>query len=160
MFNATLDRTAKTIPYVMAASAIIFLLAGFFVKDQLGPWILSFPSAVIMVVLFGCRAYMPLGYTIDLDHVAVERKIGKFFIPRTEIEQAVLVTDKDLGRTWRMAGNGGVFGYTGWYKTASFGTIRWFVTSREKYVMIVMQSGKKYLLSPDDPKGFIDSIRP
>ena len=158
MFQATLDRNAKIIPYVMGAFAIALLVVGFFVDKSLGPWIFSFPSAVILVVILACRAYMPLGYSIDNDQVAVERKIGRFIIPRTDIECVQVVSAEDLGRIWRMAGNGGVFGYTGWFSSSKYGTMRWFATSREQGVLLTLRSGKKYLLSPDDAKGFAKAL--
>lgn len=158
MFQATLDRNAKIIPYVMGAFAVALIIVGFFVDKQLGPWVFSFPSAVILVVILGCRAYMPLGYTIDNDQIAVERKMGRFIIPRSEIESVQVVSPEDLGRTWRMAGNGGVFGYTGWFSSSKFGTMRWFATSRERGVLLQLRSGKKYLLSPDDAQGFVKAL--
>jgi hypothetical protein len=159
MFKASLDRTAKITPYAMGAFALILIIVGFTINDKLAPWIFSFPSAVILVIILGCRAYMPLGYTIDSTSITVERKMGSFLIPRKDIQDTQVVTAEELGRTWRMAGNGGVFGYTGWFSSSKFGTMRWFATSREQGVLITMHSGKKFFLSPDDAKGFISALK-
>lgn len=159
MYKASLDKNARLIPYVMAAFAIALLIVGFVNKSEMAPLVLSVPSAFILVLILGCRAYMPLGYTIDAGHINVERKMGQFSISRAEIEKISIVNDSELGRTWRMMGNGGIFGYTGWFSSANYGKMRWFVTSREKYILIQMYSGKKYLLSPDDCTGFMKEAK-
>jgi hypothetical protein len=65
------------------------------------------------------------------------------------------ISEAELGRAWRMMGNGGVFGYTGYYSSSNIGKMRWFVSQRKNYVLITMNNDSKFLLSPDDVAGFL-----
>lgn len=102
--------------------------------------------------------YQPLGYIVETNSLHIVRRIGKFTISRKTIEKVIPLTAEDLGFAWRMAGNGGVFGYTGWYSSGKIGKMRWFVTQRKNYVLVETSKGSKYLLSPDDDQGFIKSL--
>ncbi len=85
--------------------------------------------------------------------------MGKFFISRKDIASIRPLSESELGGEWRMAGNGGVFGYTGWFSSGKIGKMRWFVTQRKNYVLIELNSGSKILLSPDDVGGFMESMK-
>jgi hypothetical protein len=107
------------------------------------------------VILFFTFLYAPLAYEITNDHIAIVRRIGNFNIPRTEIVSVQALSKQDMGLAWRTMGNGGLFGYTGWYASQKQGRMRWFVSQRNNYVMIVLANQKKYILTPDDVEGFM-----
>ncbi|TXF79602.1 PH domain-containing protein [Chryseobacterium sp.] len=59
-----------------------------------------------------------------------------------------------VGFNIRTFGVGGVFGYFGYFN----GNDVWYVTNIRKKVKITLKTGKVYMVSPEDPDGFIDEI--
>ncbi len=56
--------------------------------------------------------------------------------------------------TYRILGNGGLFGYTGYYRNSTFGNMRWFATQRKNYILIEKNNGQKIIITPDEPDFF------
>ena len=67
-------------------------------------------------------------------------------------------TPDDFRGCIRLGGSGGLFGYYGLFSTAKLGRSTWYVTNRSNS-MVVITAAKTVLLSPDDPEGFLDTIR-
>lgn len=159
MFKASLDKMAQVIPALMVLLSFGMLTLPYFTDDMTFELITIFPTLLILVIVFISYLYSPQGYEINLDSIAVVRKMGKFFISRKDIASIRTLSESELGGVWRMAGNGGVFGYTGWFSSGKIGKMRWFVTQRKNYILIELNSGKKILLSPDDVGGFMESMK-
>ncbi len=159
MFKASLDKMAQVIPALMVLLSFGMLTLPYFTNDKTFELITIFPTLLILVIVFFSYLYSPQGYEINLDSIAVVRKMGKFFISRKDIASIRTLSESELGGVWRMAGNGGVFGYTGWFSSGKIGKMRWFVTQRKNYILIELNSGKKILLSPDDVGGFMESMK-
>ena len=159
MFKASLDNVAKITPVVMIFFCIGFLMVSSFSSGDSLKYIVLFPSIILLVIVFLCYLYQPLGYLIDADSLHIVRRIGKFTIARNTIQKIIPLTTEELGFAWRMAGNGGVFGYTGWYSSGKIGKMRWFVTQRTNYVLVETSKGSKYLLSPDDDARLVKALK-
>lgn len=155
MFSASLDTMSKWISGLGTIS-FFFPIISLFALDA--PWhVLIGVSALFIVIQLLLYLYSPKAYEVTQDYVMVHRRAGDFYIKRSDIKQMHKIDRTDLGRTWRMWGNYGLWGYTGWYSTQKYGTTRWFVTNKDKLVFIRLENGKKYLLSPDNPEGFIQA---
>jgi hypothetical protein len=73
----------------------------------------------------------------------------------SEIEQVTLLPRGWLSGALRTFGNGGLFGYYGWfYKKGAF---RLFATRTDRLVEAVI-GGRRVVLSPDDPERLVDAI--
>jgi hypothetical protein len=155
MFIASLDKVAKLTPVVMIFFSVAIVLISLFADVNSFKFVLLFPSILILSIVYVCYLYQPIGYTLEADSLHINRRIGKYTISRNSIEKVFPLTTEELGFSWRIAGNGGVFGYTGWYSSGKMGKMRWFVSQRKNYVMIQTNDIKKYLLSPDDVEGFL-----
>lgn len=155
MFKASLDNLAKYLPFVLIGFVLlIFITLGVTIEN--GPISVALiPALPICIITLIAYYYSPLYYEVDMDSIAVVRKAGKFFIARKDIKSINAITENQLGTAWRMMGNGGVFGYTGYYSSSNIGKMRWFVTQRKNYVLIILNNDSKYLLSPDDVAGFL-----
>jgi hypothetical protein len=64
-----------------------------------------------------------------------------------------------MGFLIRMFGNGGIFGYTGYFTSKTFGRMRFFVTNKNKLVLVHLNNGKKIALSPDDQDEFLKAMK-
>lgn len=154
-FKASLDITSKIITTSIALFDLILLLTLYILlKDQ--GYVVLIPVIILSLTILFTYLYQPLGYEITNDQVEIHRRINKFYINRTEIISVKTLSDTELGRSWRRMGNGGMFGYTGYYSSSKQGKMRWFVSQRKNYVVLMMQNGKKMILSPDDPNGFVE----
>lgn len=100
----------------------------------------------------------PVKFSIDTTQLVLHKGWGKTHIALADITEALAVTGTDLGTGIRTFGSGGFFGYFGRFRYQKVGAVTAFVTDRAKMVLIKTKSGKKYLISPDDPYGFINTI--
>jgi hypothetical protein len=117
-----------------------------------GRWLI--PLIMIGVWLY-CYIYAPRSYEIRGDFLIVNFLIGsKRFGPIVSCQ-----TIKDLCIIWtRVFGNGGLFGFTGWYWSLRYGLYMAYVTHRRKLVLFKTEAGRKILTSPADPQGFVDGV--
>jgi hypothetical protein len=56
-------------------------------------------------------------------------------------------------------GNGGLFGYYGWYSSSNIGSFFCYGTQRKNRILIQMKSGEKFIITPDDT-GILAEIKP
>ncbi|MFM7328528.1 MAG: PH domain-containing protein, partial [Bacteroidota bacterium] len=57
---------------------------------------------------------------------------------------------KKLRWSIRLFGSGGLFGYFGKFRNSTFGTMNWYATRLGKFVVIILRSGEKFVVTPDD----------
>ena len=86
------------------------------------------------------------------------RLIGSVRIPLQEIRELRRGAADDFQGAIRLFGNGGLFGYYGLFQTTRLGKSTWYVTNRDRTVIIVT-SAKTFVVSPDDVEGFLATVR-
>ncbi len=156
VFEASLDKLSKLIFVgVLVLFAFTILFIGIALKDQ--PLALVFPLLILSITLIGTLLYSPLRYIVSDEGIQIVRRINTFTIEGKMIDQVIAISKEDLGIALRLAGNGGMLGYTGWY-TSKIGKTRWFVTQRKNYILIKITDKKQYLISPNDPEGFLLAV--
>ena len=157
-FNASLDKLSKLVTAIIAITSLVLIVVGV-IKMQEDAQLLIFPISLLSVTLFITFLYAPLGYEINPQNISIIRRVNSFIIPRSEILSIEPLSDDDMGRAWRLFGNGGMFGYTGWFSSSKQGRMRWFVSQRKNYIAITLQNHKKYIVSPDDVDGFMQAMQ-
>ena len=60
-----------------------------------------------------------------------------------------------IGLNLRTAGVGGLFGYFGYFN----GKDVWYVTNTKKKVKMILNSGKVYMISPENPDDFVKEVQ-
>lgn len=143
-FSAPYDTTTKAITAVVCV--LLMFLA----------WIVH---VIFIVPLFPLLfvityAYSPRGYEVSDGAIVVRRLIGNIRVPLADVLSIRAGTPDDFTGVIRLWGNGGLFGYFGLFRTAKLGKCHWYVTDRNRTV-IVFTSTKILVLSPDDIAGFI-----
>ncbi|MGA2134838.1 MAG: PH domain-containing protein [Bryobacteraceae bacterium] len=116
-----------------------------------------FADVLIPLLLLLAYAYSPRGYAIESGSLAIKRLIGNIRVPLESLREVRAGTSADFTGTIRLAGNGGLFGYYGLFRTAALGKSSWYVTDRSRTV-IVKTDSKTFVLSPDDVTGFLDAV--
>ncbi|HQW45432.1 MAG: hypothetical protein IPI22_05910 [Bacteroidetes bacterium] len=157
-FNASLDKLSKLVTAIIAITSLVLIVVGV-IKMQEDAQLLIFPISLLSVTLFITFLYAPLGYEINPQNLSIIRRVNSFVIPRSEILSIEPLSDDEMGRAWRLFGNGGMFGYTGWFSSSKQGRMRWFVSQRKNYIAITLQNHKKYIVSPDDVDGFMQAMQ-
>lgn len=157
-FNASLDKLSKLVTAIIAITSLVLIVVGV-IKMQEDAQLLIFPISLLSVTLFITFLYAPLGYEINPHNISIIRRVNSFVIPRSEILSIEPLSDDEMGRAWRLFGNGGMFGYTGWFSSSKQGRMRWFVSQRKNYIAITLQNHKKYIVSPDDVDGFMQAMQ-
>lgn len=114
---------------------------------------------LLFIIDAGVFIFRPISYTITDQEVMVNRLWKSVIINRKDI-QSVEILDKDFSkRTIRTFGVGGMWGYFGKFIHNIVGTMTWYVTRRDKMVLVRLIDGKKVVLSPDDLEGFVQNLK-
>ena len=130
-------------------TAVVVLVAGAF------PFIPNMPvygAVVIPLIIIVTWLFSVRGYILEEGVLQVQRPFWTTAIslPPDTVFRAEPEIRKGL---WRTAGNGGLFGYTGWYRNRSLGSFRAYVTSWSNAVSITSEStGFRAVISPEDPE--------
>ena len=127
--------TAKALSNGMALSAFtgkIFLL-------------LILISIVLFTFLFSIKHY-----AVSNNALIIQRWINKVEIPFTEIKEARILGENDMGMVFRTFGVGGLFGYFGKFSSSKLGSIAYYATQNKNKIFIELKSGKKIVISPDN----------
>ena len=77
-------------------------------------------------------------------------------IPTAEIREVRRIKVSPI--TLRSFGVGGIFSWSGWFWNKQIGTFFAEITNGHRSVLI--DAGRKYVISPEDPDSFVDEIRP
>lgn len=119
-----------------------------------GGWaILTLAAAM----LWSCWALAPKGFIVEPGLVTVDRPLMPVKIvlrPGTLAESAGAGL---LDGSLRTMGNGGLFGYYGNFWKKGLGNYLLYATRSDRFVLI--DNGKKYFLTPDEPELFIEEVR-
>ncbi len=67
---------------------------------------------------------------------------------------AIKVDNEKMKWTIRKIGVGGLFGYYGKFVKRSFGSMTFYATRRNNYVLVTMTDDRKIIITPDDPDEF------
>lgn len=140
-FNAApMDTLARVL------TAVVIVMAGAFpfIPNMPVYGALVMPLIILVTWLFAVR-----GYAIEDGVLKIQRPFWTTTIslPPDTVFRAEPEIRKGL---WRTAGNGGLFGYTGWYRNSSLGSFRAYVTSWSNAVSMTSEStGLRIVLSPE-----------
>lgn len=155
VFKATLDITAK----LMTASITLL-----FVMIAVGPGLLGKTGdteiqigvLLFLLVVYGITyAFSPLSYEVNETDLIIKRPFRNVVIPRYQIKNVFVLAQGKLTWSIRTFGVGGLFGYFGQFWNKEFGSMTWYVTRRNKTVMVITQNNKKIVLSPENAEQFV-----
>ena len=158
-FTVSLDSLAKGI--TLGVNLLFLFIATFpylFLQaSERGEEAILIPIFLFIIEL-GVFIFRPISYTITDQEIIVNRLWKDVIINRKDI-QSVEILDKDFSkRTIRTFGVGGMWGYFGKFIHNIVGTMTWYVTRRDKMVLVRLIDGKKVVLSPDDLEEFVEKF--
>jgi hypothetical protein len=103
-------------------------------------------------------AWSPRGVELSGGEMRILRRAwrGQGY-PLSEVESVTVLPPRWLLGAVRTFGNGGAFGYYGWFWRKG-GAFRLFATRRDRLVEVVV-GGRRVVVSPDEPERFAEAVR-
>lgn len=121
------------------------------------PLLLVLPIPFALLLLIAWR-YRVTGYRVCPDAIAILRPSGESPIPMAEVAETRFPAARPEGATFGLLRVEGIFGSQGLYWNRNWGRFRVYVTDDRHLVEIVLLSGRRVLVSPDDPAGFAAAV--
>lgn len=154
-YKASLDRLSVVIT---AGVAVLFLVIGFIPSFLSGNNSEAGPPVIVMAlinlfngsILLCCYLFHTTGYSLTSEELIINRPAKNKAIPISKIKEIKSVPREDLKWSVRTFGNGGVFGYFGKFYNSRFGSMTWYAANRNHFIMILLNDGKKIVITPDD----------
>lgn len=156
-YTASLDPLSK----VVTVSCFLFFSALTVVVFQ--NYAISYFSvagvALLWAVLILCYGFAPRYYVVDKHNLQAWSRWTMFVWPVNEIREISLLSEPELRWAWRLIGVGGLFGYYGIFWHKNFGRMIWYGTQRKNYVLLTLDTGRKVVLTPDNPREFVAAFK-
>lgn len=161
-YSASLDRLSRVITIGVA---LLFISIGigfnYFPEDETNSALSRFTPLFVNLfngsILLICFLLRPTGYQLTENSLTILRPLFPKKFNYSDIKEVRIISRYDLKWSIRTFGNGGVFGYYGKFFNHSFGSMTWFATRRENFVMLLLKDERKIVITPDDLK-FKDDI--
>jgi len=116
------------------------------------PWVAALPLVIVAVsALFVIR-----GYVVTADEILIQRSFWSTRLARNRLQSAV-VDPAALRGSIRLFGNGGLFSFTGLFRSRALGRYRAFVTDPARSVVLRF-ADRVVVVSPADPDAFIRDV--
>lgn len=154
-YKTSLGTSARII--TLAITALFFFLAvgPYFLLSMVGNKHTAYYTIPVCACIYiVAYAFHPINYQITENELIVQRPFFNARFDRSNIKSAELIMRNEIGGSIRTFGIGGLFGYTGTFANFSIGKMTWYVTRKDKMVLIEMFDNKKIVFSPDEPQKF------
>lgn len=157
-YKASLDRMATAITVTVTIVFAALILRPVWLPSLGNNAVSTVVGIVLFVVYFLCLGLKPRGYTLTGSELVISRIFSNVHIPREDME-TVEAFSQERRRAIRIFGVGGLFGYFGKYGVEGQGPMTWYVTRKDRMVLIALRGEKKIVISPDDRELFIEALR-
>ncbi len=155
-YKTSTDKFAKV------TTAIITILFALFIIGQLMLiTVEAKPVGVITVSILAFTylaiyAYRPINYKLKEDELIIHRLISDVKISSAEIKSMQQLDKEKLTGSWRILGVEGLFGYWGKFTNRKMGTMTWYNTRMNNYVLITTIYDKHIVITPDEPELLVE----
>jgi hypothetical protein len=120
--------------------------------ETFGALLMAVPALILVI----SALFVVTGYRLDATGLYVQRLLWTTRVPLEGLDRA-WHDPSALCRSLRLFGNGGLFSITGWFRNATLGRYRTFVTDPRKAV-VLRSPARVVVLTPADPPGFLSSL--
>ena len=116
------------------------------------------PLGWVMVGVLGVPALFTVrGYTVTATDLLIHRPGWTTRRPLAGLAN-VIADPHATTRSWRVAGNGGLWAFLGWFRNARLGGYRAFYTDASRAV-VLQWPDVTLVVSPDHPDAFVAAVR-
>jgi len=134
----------------LGAGAIVYMQADGDIRMR--PLLALLPVLVLVVAaIFSVR-----GYVITADELLIRRLLWSTRLRRAELESAT--ADREALRgSIRLFGNGGLYSFTGLFRSRALGRYHAYVTDPARTVILRFKN-RTIVVSPENPEAFVRDI--
>jgi hypothetical protein len=158
VFTCSYDRNtllfSVIILVIMVAPTVFISIMSQSVVSRIVSFFLITLNAIIIISVY---LLLPLKYTLDHSYLTIKRPGPDVVISLKKIQHVGMVDDTLLRDSIRLLGNGGLGGFVGVYKNKTLGTYKSY-RKRTDNIVLIETSSEKYILSPDDPLRFVNTV--
>ena len=157
IFKASLGTSSKLITLLITLLFIGILVSNFI-------WFKEKNSAIFLIPVFigiyaVCIFFMPVGYRITESEILVKRAFSTVRFKIDDIKSIQQISEHTIAGSIRTFGNGGLFGFTGYFANADVGKMTWFITRKDTLILIDFHDEKKVVISPNEPEKFMNVFK-
>jgi len=159
-FTTSLDKFNKittTAVCVVIIGVVVFTLtlADELVNEQKALPVIPISLTLILLIAY---AFRPNNYSISDDKLLIHRMVGDVKIMRSDIKSVEMIDESKVKNSIRTFGSGGFFGSYGKFWNSTLGSMTWYVTRKNNFVLVETNDGKKIILTPDKPEELVYSL--
>ncbi len=132
--------------FSLAILAVIVLPVVLVAKDGFGQLLLLGIMVVIAPLIGWCIAIIPRYTEVTDRQIIVKQVWGRLVFDREEVEVAPIGKEA-LSGSIRTFGNGGLFGYAGFFRNKALGSYRMYITRMKDLAVITDKAGKKTVIN-------------
>lgn len=156
-FAATWSNSLKLASFAVTLLLIAVSLLIWFQLPKSELWTRSLITATTLLMPPVCALFMIRGYRLEGRWLLVQRWLWQTRISLEGLRDAS-VDAEAMRRALRICGNGGLFSFSGWYRSKRLGIFRAYVTDLNRTVVLTFPR-RKIVLSPDRPEAFVEALR-
>ena len=160
VYSASLDRKAKTISLFLVILVSVLTVFVVWVGLSMPEDFLEILSATLglwfLIGLYYSRSVQ--GYLLQENELVIKKFFSSYRIPIVSIKEVTLLKESGFKDLKSMTGSAGLFGYDGMYRDNAFGEMKWQATQKKNFILLVLDSGLKVVITPDDP-GLADHLQ-
>ena len=161
--KASMDSLTKVLTIVVS---VILILSGFVpiftsefqfsnVSTPASFYVMPFAFIIMLLLTYG---FSPKGYSVQDGQLVIYRPFHNKFYETAGIQTVSIVAKEELKWSMRVFGVGGFFGYFGLFRNSRYGTMIWYASRRDQYVVIERSNERALVLTPDDPNSFVSEF--
>ncbi len=158
-FKASLDKLAKIITVLVTIIIFVLVIINTMYLNSISKEWNIVISLILLLIYVGSFIFSPLKYIIKTDEIIIKRFVKSVRIKRIYINSVEIIDKQKVAGTIRTFGVGGLFGYYGKFWNKNLGSMQWYATQRNNYVLITTSKNKKIILTPDKPIVFVDQFK-
>jgi hypothetical protein len=156
-------RLAPMSPLILAITLVLLALPVIFIGLALsGARFHLVPGLCVLVLyIWIWLRFRPSRFVVHDRSLEVIWPLKRWAIPRTDIARVKLIDRNELRREigWGMrVGAGGLWGGFGWLWTKNRGIVQMYVSRTDGFVWIERKNGRPWLVTPDRPVEFVQSL--
>lgn len=111
---------------------------------------------IVFAIVLAAAVFGPRGYSVVDDELLVHRLGWATRFRLDPSSSAEWLPNATMG-SLRTFGNGGLFGFVGWFRNEILGNYRAFATDGDR-IVVVRSEGTPIVVTPEDPEGFVRAV--
>lgn len=155
-FKASLDKLSIILTSIVSGIFVIITLLPFFIDSSTSDLTEFIIICTLWFTFIFCYLFRITGYTLNDSELIIHRPIFNKIVKRNTIKEIKKLNSDEINGMIRTFGNGGLFGFYGWFYNSKLGKIRLYCSRSNDLILLSLEKGK-IVISPDETENFINA---